>query len=77
MYLNDCPHATTILFEEVTDGKVVEHPLEDVNTSLTIGKEIEPKQGKIAVFSGQHFHAHRFVNESERRVVCVMTFTIL
>ena len=76
MYLNDCPHATTIVFEEASDGKVVEHPLENVNTSLTIGKEIDPKQGKIVVFSGMHFHAHRFVNESERRVVCVMTFTV-
>lgn len=75
MYLNDCEHATTVVFEEQSDGAIVEHPLESVNTNFTIAKEIAPVAGKIVVFDGMNFHAHRFVNESERRVVCVFTFS--
>ena len=75
MYLNDWTGGSTVLFKEQTDGAVIDHPLDDVNSSLTIDTEIIPKKGKIAVFDGTHFHAHRFCQEAERRVVCVFTFT--
>lgn len=74
MYLNDCTGGNTVLFKETTDGTVLEHPIETVNETLSIAKEIVPQKGKIAVFDGLHYHAHRFCEESQRRVVCVFTF---
>ena len=76
MYLNDCTGGETVIFKEKTDWTVIEHPVEHLNDSLTIEKEIIPKKGKIAVFDGEHFHVHRFCNEPERRTVCVITFTM-
>jgi hypothetical protein len=77
MYLNDfSDEATTILFKEKTDGTIIDHPLNGVNTDLEIETEIVPKPWKVAVFDGLHFHAHRFCKESQRRVICIFTFTV-
>jgi hypothetical protein len=75
MYLNDCTNGSTIIFKEQTNGEISQHPVNEVNETMTIEKEIIPKKGKIVIFDGLHFHANRFCVESERRVVCVFTFT--
>lgn len=75
MYLNDVTNGNTIIFKEQTNGEISEHPLETINDSFAIEKEVTPAKGKIVVFDGSHFHANRFCVEPERRVVCVFTFT--
>jgi hypothetical protein len=75
IYLNDCT-GNTVVFKEQTDGTISQHPLETVDETMTIEAEITPKKGKIAIFDGLNFHTNRFCAESERRVVCVFTFTV-
>ena len=75
MYFNNCSRGSTILFKERDDSGVgAVYKPKVLDESFTIEKEITPKKGKIAVFDGRHFHSHRFCVESERRVICIVTF---
>ena len=77
MYLNDCNETgNTIIFEEKYDGKTIDHPLDDVRSDLTIKQEIKPVKGRIVCFDGHNYHANRFCEEPNVRVICVFTIEV-
>lgn len=73
MYLNDTV-GDTVVFEETYEEDKNVILLESLQTPLTIGESITPKKGLVVCFDGDHYHANRFCNENDRRVIIVMCF---
>ena len=77
MYLNDSgPGGETVIFEEKFDGNVVNHLVETVNESFKVKEEIIPQKGKIVMFDGMHYHANRFCQDPNRRIICIFTIEV-
>jgi hypothetical protein len=73
MYLNDTL-GDTVVFEETYEANKDIILLENLKLPLTIGESITPKKGLVVCFDGDHYHANKFCNENDKRIIIVMCF---
>jgi len=59
----------TIIFDKTYDGK---NTILFNETKLPIKQKIIPEFGKVVCFDGLYYHANRFCNSGDRRVICVV-----
>jgi hypothetical protein len=75
-YLNDCSGDTVIYDKEFVYGDPTSISVFADDNTTPIKASVAPKLNTCVCFDGKYYHANTFPQLGERRIVCVINFTV-